>query len=952
MRSQLEVSAPRLPRDETKELSPINARSRTPWKFRVGFLLAITGLVFLAGVSSAAAVLVPGSFDGAVLKSDGTAETRAGAHPYSATTKFELEHAVNSNGALVPKQNLRNVSVDLPRGFVVDPSATAICGPIEFAEEICSAASQVGVARTTYSFSPSSDTSGFFTSTEKIYNVEPLPSQPALFAYKVFSVTILLTPEVRPGGDFGLSARVKDASMGVPVFATEIELFGVPADRNEGGGTRRPMVTNPTACTGPLRTSLTMDFWQGAHETAFFDSHLPAPNEDVLVGPEDCDELLFDPTIEIAPTATQADSPTGLAVDLAVPQRNDPDGRVTSHLKSVKVTMPQGMSVTPAAADGLGDCRPAQIALSSPADANCPESSKVGSIEIRTPLLDDPMPGSIYLAAQKDNPFNETLALYIVGRGPGVVIKLPGKVEPDPGTGQLVATFDNNPQLPFSSFSLRFNGGERAPLATPPTCGIYEIKTEIAPWSANDPGNPTPGEIVTSTSEFTIDSGPGGGPCLAGDPNRPGGTGDLGNRPFDVGLQGGLVNAMAGSSSPFVLQLTRPDGHQEISSFKVDLPPGLTAKLAGVPYCSDAALAGVSGVEGTGAAQLVTPSCPASSQIGTVTIGAGAGNNPFYVRTGKAYLAGPYKGAPLSLAVVTPAVAGPFDLGSVLVRSRIEVDRDDAQVHVMTDPLPQIIAGIPLRLRDIRVRMDRPGFMRAPTNCTEMQMAAQATGSHGGSSTKAQRFKVGECTSLKFKPKLSLRLKGKVKRSGHPALTAVLTQPGGQANIGRVSVTLPRSQFIDQSRIGEVCTRAQFAAAACPDKSVLGIATAYSPLLDQPLRGSVYLRANGGERELPDMVAALRGQIDVDLVGYIDAVVKPGTEISRIRNTFAIIPDAPVSKFVLKLNSGKKALLENSANLCAAPQRATVKMTGQNGKVYDTNPLVKIGCARMSKNNR
>jgi hypothetical protein len=248
--------------------------------------------------------------------------------------------------------------------------------------------------------------------------------------------------------------------------------------------------------------------------------------------------------------------------------------------------------------------------------------------------------------------------------------------------------------------------------------------------------------------------------------------------------------------------------------------------------------------------------------------------------------------------------------------------------------------------------MDRPGFMRAPTNCTEMQMAAQATGSHGGSSTKAQRFKVGECTSLKFKPKLSLRLKGKVKRSGHPALTAVLTQPGGQANIGRVSVTLPRSQFIDQSRIGEVCTRAQFAAAACPDKSVLGIATAYSPLLDQPLRGSVYLRANGGERELPDMVAALRGQIDVDLVGYIDAVVKPGTEISRIRNTFAIIPDAPVSKFVLKLNSGKKALLENSANLCAAPQRATVKMTGQNGKVYDTNPLVKIGCARMSKNNR
>jgi hypothetical protein len=346
--------------------------------------------------------------------------------------------------------------------------------------------------------------------------------------------------------------------------------------------------------------------------------------------------------------------------------------------------------------------------------------------------------------------------------------------------------------------------------------------------------------------------------------------------------------------------------------------------------------------------QIASPSCPVASQLGTVTVGAGAGTSPFYVNTGKAYLAGPYKGAPISLAIVTPAVAGPFDLGNVLVRTALRVDPQTAQITAVSDPIPTILHGIQLDVRDIRVNIDRSGFTLSPTNCEELGFAGHASSPSGALAPLADRFQAVSCADLGFKPKLSLRLKGSTKRTGHPALTAVLTQPAGQANIKGVSVVLPRSQFIDQSRIGDVCTRPQFAANACPPKSILGTATAYTPLLDQPISGKVYLRANGGERELPDMVAALRGQINIDLVGYIDAVVKKGTETSRIRNTFAMVPDAPVSKFVLKLNSGKKALLENSANLCRVPNKATLKMGGQNGKLLNSAPAVRNDCGKKT----
>ncbi|HYH53614.1 MAG TPA: hypothetical protein VD761_05740 [Solirubrobacterales bacterium] len=914
-------------------------------------------------------------FDGWVLGADKQPFSQAAGHPYEATTEFLLNTTrtfkLSDPTGIPAGGGMKDVYVELPAGLVGNPNATPRC---DLAVALnCPAATQIGTLSILQNGGLGSPwgLSGFPNGTNggaPIYNMETGGTASAIFTSDVLGTPIVFKGAPRPDGDYGLTVRSLDTSQGLPVIGVRATFWGVPADSShdderfcidqvicEVNAPEVAFLTNPTNCsTGPVTTRLRLTSWadpQSEHVAEFVSHDNGTPPQPL--GPQNCGSVPFGPEATVKVLRTRSDSPSPLNFDLSVASDGlvNPEALADAHVKRVRVTLPVGLSVNPSSADGLGACSEAQVAIGSNASAACPDSSKIGAVEIETPLLEERLTGGIYLAEQGNNPFGSTLAIYLVASGPDFSLKLPAKVDPDPLTGRLTATFDDNPQLPFSELRVNFRGGDRASLVTPQTCGTYETLVELAPWSAADPENPTSGEVVVSASQLTLDQGPSGGPCLAGDPRQPGRPADLPSRPFDPVLGGGLINSAAGSSSAFVLRVERPDGHQELKSFKVDLPHGVTARLAGIPYCSDAALASVDAAEGTGQAEIDHPSCPAASQIGTSTIGAGAGSSPFYSQTGKAYLAGPYKGAPLSIAVVAPVVAGPFDLGSVVVRSKVTIDPDDAQVHVATDELPQIIAGIPLRIRDIRVKMDRPGFMVAPTNCKQMAITAQINASHGAVSSETQRFQVGDCGALGFKPKLSIRLKGKTKRTGHPALTAVLTQPpSGQANISRVSVTLPRAQFIDQSRIGNVCTRPQFAAGACPADSVLGTATAYTPLLDQPLQGKVYLRANGGERELPDMVAALRGQIDVDLVGYIDSVPNPkNPEIARIRNTFALVPDAPVSKFVLKLNAGRKALLENSDNLCRSPQRARVKMAGQNGKVHNFKPLVKNDCGAKKK---
>jgi hypothetical protein len=614
-------------------------------------------------------------------------------------------------------------------------------------------------------------------------------------------------------------------------------------------------------------------------------------------------------------------------------------GLATAHLKDTTVTLPPGLVLNPSAADGRTGCPltgPEGINLpgsGEPAQsepAKCPDASKVGTVTAKTPLLDHPVMGSVYLARQGENPFNSLLALYIAVNDPetGVVVKLAGKVEPDPATGQLRTTFKNNPQLPVEDFDLEFFGGPRAPLTTPPTCGTYTTTATLTPWSSPEGADAFPSD------PFQISSSPGGA-C----------PGSEASMPNDPSLEAGTTMPLAASYSPFVLRLSRENGSQRLGAVSATLPPGLTGKLAGIERCSEAQLAVAASREkpGDGALERQSPSCPAGSQVGTVTVGAGSGA-PFYAQ-GKAYLSGPYKGAPLSLAIITPAVAGPFDLGAVLVRAAAHVNPKNAQITVKSDPLPTILEGIPLDVRSVVVEMSRERFILNPTNCDPMSLGVDALSSLGQAASLSNRFQVGGCRGLDFEPKFNLRLKGGTKRGDNPKLIATVKAKEGEANIARASVKLPRSAFLDQAHIRTVCTRVQFAAEACPPGSIYGKATAITPLLDEPLRGNVYLRSSNNK--LPDLVVDLRGPaslpIRVELAGRTDSVK------GALRNTFDLVPDAPVSKFRLELLGGKRGLVINSTNICSRAFRATVKLRAHSGAAHEARPVVQSDCGGRGK---
>jgi hypothetical protein len=870
---------------------------------------------------------------------------QAGDHP-DLTFSFEvpLETAeVLGQPTLVPAEALHTVDLDLPLGMVGDPTSIPTCAPIALASpgqsgSRCPVASQVGIARIL------TLGGGGFPQVAKVgvYNVSHGPDVPARFGFNVLGAMNVVDARVRPG-DYGISSGSFAITQAEAIYSAKLTLWGVPADPSHdrdrqvfgesqitgpidgscepevffpekkcplpAGTPRVPFLSSPTSCSiEPVAFTARADSWE--HLGAFDTRRLSSDSEGTPFAFEGCERLSFRPSIDVQPLSRSADSPAGLSVDLDVPQSDDPDGLATAHVRTVKMTLPQGMTVNAASATGLGACSLAEIGIGSEAAPSCPEPSKLGTVKIQTPVLEEELEGGVYLARQDENPFGSLLALYIAVKGPGFWLKLPGKIEADPQTGQLTTIFDNNPQLPFSRLSLQLKSGARAPLTTPSACGTYSIRTEITSWASPAP--------VVLSSPFTVDQN-----CATGG--------------FSPGLTAGTAKSTAGAYSPFVLRITRADGEQNLSRIQATLPEGLLAKLGGVPLCGDA--------------QASSGDCPAASRVGTVTVGAGAGPTPVYVpEAGKAptaaYLAGPYKGAPYSLVVKVPAQAGPFDLGTVTVRNALRVDPTTTQVTAVSDPLPQILQGIPVAYRDVRVEVDRPGFTVNPTNCAKQAVTSVVTSATGQTASPQSPFQAAGCGELDFKPKLALSLKGGMKRSGNPALTAVLTQPkGDNANIAQTQVLLPKTSFIDNAHINSPCTRVQFNAGACPAKSILGTATAYSPLLDQPLTGPVYFRSNGGERELPDLVADLNGQIHVTLVGFIDSV-KVGKESSRVRTRFQNVPDAPVSRFVLKLKGGKKGLIENSVDLCKVKPKATLKLLGQNGKPADSTVAIATSCGK------
>ncbi len=893
--------------------------------------------------------LSPDGYSGGVVDNAGNSPL-AGSHPFIADFNIEVTSEEKKNVTIQPVEGLRDVSSTLPRGFVVNPQASGkqctvqeLTGAVREPHRRCPPESEVGEAAV--------EVPGLGMLLSGLYNVVPPPGVAAELGFEFENTLIMI--EGALSGDFSLMAESSDLLTKFSTSRVKIVLWGDPSDPRHDEARRgqnceegcsiepahAPFVTMPASCTEAPTLSGTVTSWLGSEDTK------TVPLTDRNFEPfqmSGCNALDFKPTIESKATTNLADSPTGLDFNLHQPQDESLEGRSTAPLKDTTVTLPEGMTFNASAAAGLDACTEAQMGYAPQGSKiqfdtkpqSCPAASKLGTLEVDTPLLDHPVPGAIYLAKPYDNPFGSLIAIYLAieDEQSGIVAKLAGKVTPDPTTGRLTTRFEGSPELPVNDIALHFFKGANASLKTPISCGTKTTTSDLTPWSTPEGEDAHPSDsFITSTAAS------GGGACPTSEADAP-------NNPS---FSAGTVAPAAGAFSPFVLKLSRADGTQQITGVQTALPQGLTGKLAGVSYCSEAQIAKARSREAPnqGAAEQNDPSCPAASEVGTIVVGAGAGPNPLYT-PGHVYLSGPYKGAPLSFTVIVPAVAGPFDLGNVVTRVALNVGTYSAQINAVADPLPKIIDGIPLDIRSIALRLDRSQFSLNPTSCEVMAITAKTTSPTGQSADLDNRFQVGGCQKLGFKPKFSLSLKGATKRSGHPALKAVLTMPskGNFANIARVQVSLPHSEFLDQSHIGTVCTQPQLASQTCPQKSIYGKAKAWTPLLDNPLAGPVYLGVGFGH-ELPDVVADLNGQIRVLAHGRVDTNKQKG-----IRNTFEAVPDAPVSKFVLEMQGDKKGLLQNSENICATAQHAEAVFTAQNGKVVQLKPTIKVaGCGAKKR---
>lgn len=872
---------------------------------------------------------------------DGKFSRQAGAHPdFTTTIDFPVDPdaVVDGRATPGPPEAVHAIDVDLPRGLVGNPQAAETCDPVGLANPgvggaNCPVGAQIGVAEGV--------TVGF---TEEpvvfkvpLFNVAHGPDVPARFGFNYAGAVSVIDARVRPG-DYGISSGSAAISEAMAVQSIKLTFWGVPADpshdtsRAERGGIidehapvasqspRVPFLSSPTSCAdAPASFTIRGDSWE--NRGAFDVRTLSADDHGTPFVFEGCEQLPFDPTIDVKPVSRVADAPTGLNVDLRVPQTDDPDGFATADVRRVVMTLPRGMSVSPSSAAGLGACSPAQIGLGTHDTPSCPDSAKLGKVTIDTPLLPDPLVGDVILATQDDNPFRSLIALYIVAKGPGFHLKLPGRIDLDPSTGQLVATFDNTPQLPFSRLQVAFQGGSTAPLATPVSCGVYNTHVEITSWAS-----PVP---VALDSPMRIDQG-----CAA--------------PAFAPSFTAGTSNAMAGQSSPFVLTLTRADRMPYLSGISAALPPGLLAQIGSVTQC--------------GADAAATGACPADSRIGSTAVLSGPGAQPLAL-TGSVYLTGPYNNpetgqhAPfgLSIAVPTAGQAGPFDLGVVVVRAGIYVDRK-ANVTVKSDPLPTIVQGIPLRLRQVVVRIDRPKFMFNPTSCSTSSVFGSFTALGGAVSEQAVPFRPGGCGALELKQKLGVKFTGRHSTTDgtHPGVRATLTDPGGGSNLDKVEVKLPLSVALDPENAQQLCKPLERLALNCPKGSIVGTATAKS-VLPHALTGPVYFvegrrktRTGRTVASLPKLWIPLSGDgvtVDLDADSSVDS-------IQRLVTTFHDIPDAPITSFTLKLNGGKHGILVVSGRPGACERDKTIqgRFTGQNGETRRWTSQVAIeGCKPMVK---
>jgi hypothetical protein len=845
--------------------------------------------------------------------------TQAAGHPPTGLTDF----AVKTTGG-VPDGAIKDARVDLPEGLNVDPQAVPQCAKATFESNAAAcAASQVGISEVT------SEIAGVPVGPLPfpVYNLDPPQGVPALFGFSVGLplipvANVYLVADVAYDSDYHEGFTISDIPTTLPLVENRLVFDGTK------GGT---FLTMGSQCNAPSTTTLRVDSYENPGQFQVYPTKPAGPGRPV--NSDGCKAVPFAPTIATTSESPSTDSPSGVTIDLKVPQGLQPLN--SSTLRTASVSLPRGLGLNPSSAPTLQFCSNDQLGKGTRNAVACPPGSQIGTASIQTPVLPaNSLPAKVFLGQQlsRDPASGQEYRIFVDAESAryGLSVRLIGNVSANPQTGQLTATFPNNPQVAFSSFKVQLNGGAKAPLTSASICA-NTTTSQISPWSGNAAAAPT--------SPLNLTKAPGGGACAK----------TMAARPFAPGFKASPKSANALDFTPFVANITRTDGQQELKGVDITLPPGATAKLAGVPYCSPAALAAAAAR--AGAAEKANASCPDKSQVGVATIAAGSGSTPLQIG-GKAFLAGPYKGASLSLAVVTPGVAGPFDLGTVVVRVPLFVDPESAQIHVVSDAIPDVFGGAKLDTRSIAVNINKDGFTLNGTNCSKFATAGALKGG-GADPTNPATFssfpvsdpvQLNNCAPLGFHPKLNLRLFGATKRAKHPRLRAILKTKPGDANMARVSVGLPHALFLDQASLGQICTRVQFAANACPKKSIYGKARAITPLLAQPLEGPVYLRSSNNT--LPDLVAHLQGQVDIDLVGRIDSF-KGG-----VRTTFDRVPDVPVSKFTMILPGGKHGLLVASKDLCKGKVKAIVQIKGQNGKKANKRSKLKTPCGKKSKHKK
>jgi hypothetical protein len=947
------------------------------WPVSLGGALLVLAVLGCAPAVATASEAAPrfglSGFAALLVGPGGEPATLAGAHPDELAIGLGLNSVVRETPegevGVTSVEDLRDVVIDLPIGLAGSAVSAPTCtlarlsSPGEQGEPGASGCPQdtiVGHVET-------EPATGAAHIDGPLYNIVPERGVFAEFGFVDAS-----------GGSHVLYAGLVPSSAGyvmriesrelpqVALTDFTAEIYGDPAARDGSSETPAPTFTNPAACDGePLRTDVHIDSWQapGARNPDgtpdFSDPNWVSGTYEAppVTG---CEQLRFQPTLAVRAEASQADSPTGLEVDLEAPESEGVGSLGTPPLRDAAVMLPEGLTIDPSTANGLQACPLAQAGISasgvpSAAAPQCPDASKLGTVELETPALASevctaagkaleecplpserakaPLTGSIYLATPFENPFSSPehaggspLAIYVIvdDARTGVLLKIPAEVSADPATGRLTIAIDDGPQFPFGELKLRFFGGAGALLATPEACGDYTVSTALTPWSAPQSGPP-----ATPSSSFELTQEAGGGACASAPP-------------FAPSFAAGTLENQAGGYGPFSVSVARKDSEATLGSIGVTLPPGLLANVASVSPCPEP--------------QAASGDCGAQSLLGEATVGLGAGAAPYWLHGGKVYLTASYHGDPFGLSIVLPTQAGPLVLtgnggpGREVVRAAIAVDPTTAQLTVLIDPLPAILDGVPLRVRTVNLVLDRPRFMLNPTSCSPLAIDGSIASARGATANVSSRFQAADCRSLKFKPRLAALTSGNGQFAGHGAsLHVELTTADGQANLRSLKLDLPQRLPARLETIQRACREATFARnpASCPKVSVIGSATVATPLFARPLRGPAILVSYGG-RAFPDMVLVLQAEgVRIDLRGalFVDRHNVTST-------TFRTIPDVPIRRLDLVLPEGNRSVLVASAGLCTKrPLRMSTAITGQNGAlVKQTVKVAVAGCGR--ENNK